>query len=111
MINMVILVKDCAQAQQGKKGGKTKLFFYHHSFSDKISLYNLCMKYGYHREVIHTIFKNWVIDANITTSALGNMFASFRHVSSIQSKDDASFTQDTESEDEDDTPNSQHGYS
>ena len=56
MITMVTLAKDCFHAQQGKKGGNTKLFHDHDSFSNKISLYELCMIFGYHREVIYNIF-------------------------------------------------------
>lgn len=41
-----------------------------------ISLYDLCRKYGYHRDVIHNIFKNCFIDVNIT-SYLIDMFDSF----------------------------------
>jgi len=89
MVNMVALVEDCAQIQQGKKRGKTRLFCNHNFFVvDKITLYDLCMKYGYHKEVIHTIFNNWFIDTNITTSALRDIFESLRHVSSIQLEDD-----------------------
>jgi len=56
------------------------------------------MNYGYHREVIHNIFKDLFIDVSITTSALGDMFDYFRWVSSTQSKYSASTLQDTEKE-------------
>lgn len=55
---MITLEEYCAYTQVSKKGGETKLFHDHDYFFDKIILYDLCMKFGYHREVIHNIFKN-----------------------------------------------------
>lgn len=73
MVNMVSIFEDYTHAQQGNKVGKTKLFSNHHSFFGNISLYDLCMKYGYHREVIHNVLKNWVMYANTNTIAIGGM--------------------------------------
>lgn len=89
MINMVALVEYCAHTQQGKKEVRLKLFCNHDSFSDKISLYDLCMKSSYHREIIHNICKNDFTDTNITMSTLRDMFEYFRQVISIQSEDHA----------------------
>lgn len=61
-----------------RRGGSTKLFHDHDYFYDEVSLYDLCMKYDDHKEVIHEILKSCFVHANITTSTLGDMFDSFR---------------------------------